>query len=328
MAEDTLNKKRRGRIRAFITSTFNDSPNFHKLTSVEKRALKSKLVDQRESLKSFDELIQTEIWGNPLTKDTLDAELVTCDDYDDKINHCLAMLEDSSTGPNGAPGNTLDSARSLLRSPVAPLPKFSGKDTEDLTQFFYEFEETMSKYKCSEYDKLLLLKQQLSGRPLTLVASLEVEKLGYQHAKSLLEKAMGTKEVVMFNTIRNIINLKMSDSSDPFEYISKWTKHIESVRKLELNEDSFLQFFIWEGLTDDFKTQLTAITNKNKPDLTEILDNFFSASERYLETKTQKKRSVSKSEATSLAIDVRYESDRPKSFKPCTLCTKITLYYF
>ena len=44
-------------------------------------------------------------------------------------------------------------------------------DGEDLTRFFSEFEDTISKYHYSEYDKLLLLKQQLSGKALILVNS-------------------------------------------------------------------------------------------------------------------------------------------------------------
>ena len=68
------------------------------------------------------------------------------------------------------------SMRSLLKSPIAPLPKYTGTYEEDLERFFNEFEDTLSKFNYPDYDKLLLLKQQISNRALTLVNSLEASK--------------------------------------------------------------------------------------------------------------------------------------------------------
>ena len=63
-----------------------------------------------------------------------------------------------------------------LKRPTAPLPRFKG---EDLYKFFATFEETTNKYSYTEFDKLILLKQQLSGRALVLIDSLEIRNQIY-----------------------------------------------------------------------------------------------------------------------------------------------------
>ena len=58
---------------------------------------------------------------------------------------------------------------------------------------------------------------------------------------------------------------------------------MERVKKLDLDLDSFLQYFIWEGMNKEFRKHMTEITGKNKPDLKSILDKFYVTTERYLE---------------------------------------------
>ena len=76
-----------------------------------------------------------------------------------------------------------------MKAPRVPLPKFIGDDDEDLNKFIREFEHAINKFNLSNYDKLLLLKQQLSSRALIEVNSLESTSQAYNDAKELLEKA-------------------------------------------------------------------------------------------------------------------------------------------
>lgn len=101
----------------------------------------------------------------------------------------MRMAPQTHVGASGGSG-AVDRARSLLRSPLDPLPKFASAEGEDLTRFFSNLEETLYKYSYPEYDKRLLLKQQIGGRALTLVNSLKADRQDYLHAKALLLKVL------------------------------------------------------------------------------------------------------------------------------------------
>ncbi len=152
-------------------------------------------------------------------------------------------------------------AQGLLKSPIAPLPKFLSRDGEDLNRFLTQFEETINRFSYPEYEKLLLLKQQISGRALLLVDSLEADKQSYTQAKILLQSALASPDTQRFNTIKQISEMKLTYENDPFEYISKMRNLTESVKNLNIDAESFLQYFFWNGLNDTFKNQIVQITN-------------------------------------------------------------------
>jgi len=266
-----------------------------------------------------------------------DEELDRCREYKDRISRVTtALLACVPPEVNHIPVRENDrnpEPRSILRSPVAPLPRFTSADGEDLTRFFIEFEDTIGKYTYSQYDKLLLLKQQLSGRALTLVNSLESNRQGYLFAKDLLVEALASDEIQIFNTIRQISELKLSLKADPFEYISKVRLLSENVRKLKIDVDHFMQYFVWLGLNESFQEQVIHITNKIRPNFDEIMKNYFTASERYC--LVQKKSKVDKltelsrpvsNELNSFATNVNYGSSNGfrsrdvKKFRQCNLC--------
>ncbi|XP_066947446.1 uncharacterized protein [Macrobrachium rosenbergii] len=125
--------------------------------------------------------------------------------------------------------------------------------------------------------------------------------------------------------------MKLTYEDDPFEYISKIKYITESIKKLKIDVDFFLQYFFWSGLNESFRNILIQITNHSKPTLMEITDNFFEASERYFSQKHFKERkkksdspvlnSASSRECTtSLAVKVDYSKDKTRSSKPCSLC--------
>ena len=99
--------------------------------------------------------------------------------------------------------------------PLTPLPKYSSTDDEDLLRFISEFEDTTSKFKYTNYDLLLLLKQQITGRALTLITCLEADKQGFKHAKELLIKAFASSDTQKYNVIRQIADIKLTDDTDP-----------------------------------------------------------------------------------------------------------------
>lgn len=108
---------------------------------------------------------------------------------------------------------------------------------------------------------------------------------------------------------------------------------MESVNNLKIEVDTILQYFFWHGMQDDFKCQLIQITNKNKPKLTEINSNFFEACEKYKQLHKNPKdvkqkdtafnQLYSEGSTTNLAVKVDYQSDKAKSFRSCSICSKL-----
>ena len=91
-----------------------------------------------------------------------------------------------------------------------PSLNLSSKEDENLERFLQEFEETINKYSYAEYDKLILLKQQLSSSALILVNSLEADKQGYTHAKSLLLSALASSDSRKFSVIKQLTEISIT----------------------------------------------------------------------------------------------------------------------
>ena len=199
----------------------------------------------------------------------LDSELAACQDYMDKIESCLPLLEVPISS-----SQTIDTARSLLKQPTAPLPKFKSAVNEDLLRFISEFENTTSAFNYPDRDLLLLLKQQVEGRAKILLWSLEADKQTYKDAKELLITAFASEETRKLTTIRKLTSLKLNPGDDPFTFISRLRTLCESVKVLKITSDDFLQYFAWSGLDENFKKELVQITTKIHPSIKEILDNF------------------------------------------------------
>lgn len=314
--------------RKVVTENHNKRSTFSLLSLNEKRTVRCLLEDYLSQLRDLNGKIQTLKWDESEDEAEIENELKTCHDYSCKIRECLSLLEEASAASQFSPEN----ARSLLKRPTAPLPTFTSSEGEDLNKFFLEFEETISKFSYPDYDKLLLLKQQVSGRALVLLNALESDKQAYSHAKDLLVSALASPDVQKFNVIKQLSEMKLPYDSDPFAYISKIKYITESVKKLNIDMDTILQYFFLLGMNDSFKAQLVQITNHTRPSLKEIQDHFFEVCERYQQqknTKNPKKKTDSNSGSneapvTSLAAKVNYEGNpNYKSFKPCSICTKL-----
>ena len=216
-------------VRKLVTECHNKRP-FSNLSETEKNQLKSELQDHLETLKKYNLDIQKLKWQEEPDENWLTQELSTCETYSSKIRECNVLLNENATPSS----NALDTARSLLKSPTAPLPEFKSKEGEDLLKFFKDFEDITSMFKYSEYDKFILLKQQISGRALVLLNSLESDKQGYVHAKALLTEALASKDNRIFGIIKQLSEMKIDYGTDPFEYVSQMRNLTQSVNSLSL----------------------------------------------------------------------------------------------
>lgn len=329
---------RRKYVRRRVTEIFNDKENFHTYLPIRIQENINLLNSYSSDLSDLDDDIRDktlEVEKKACTED----EYFKSEGYKDKINICMTWLNSLKveTRSSNDDHNRSD-GRSVLRCPTAPLPKFTSAEGEDLTRFFTEFEDATGKYNYTEYDKLLLLKQQLSGRALVLVNSLEADKQGYSEAKSLLTTALASREIQIFSSIKQLTELKLTAKTDPFEYISKVRLISESVKKLNITVQNVLQYFIWFGLNETFQEQLISLNNTIRPSYDEIILNFFDAAERYSHVAKKLKShndpqfkldsnkfDVVPEKMSAFAANVNYGgkkqfNPKPLKFRQCVLC--------
>ncbi|XP_068243236.1 uncharacterized protein [Palaemon carinicauda] len=316
-------------IRKKVTECFNNVNNYDSFNPSERLSERAILLHYKEKLSDLDSKILTEKFFNRETvvEADLETELNSCQDYLDKIERLLPLL-DVSENPRS---NVTDTARSLLKQPTAPLPKFSSREGEDFLRFITEFENTTSAFSYPDRDLLLLLKQQIDGRAKYLLYSLEADKQSYKDAKELLVSAFASKEARINSTIQKLLNLKLGEKDDPFIYISNLRTICEAVRTLKIDANEFTRFFAWRGINDNFKSHLVQITTKTHPSLDDILDNFFNASERYESTKGKTPQEIKfrnkfrntpvKDSTDSLAIKTKVMESK-SSVPNCLLCSR------
>ena len=312
MSEITKLINERKVIRKRVTECAAKSKDYPSYDSAGRDFEKGILLGFQETLINLNNQIYELKFAGKADAD-IEAEMDVCQDYTDKIRGCLQILNSSISS------NLTDNARSILRQPVAPLPKFLGVEGEDFLKFISEFEKTTSVYTYPDRDLLLLLKQQVEGRAKLLLGSLELDKQSYTNAKALLVSAFASAEVRKCNVIKTLLDLRLKENDDPYLFISRLRTVKESVDVLKIDSYEFIRYFVWQALNDEFKKHLVQITSKTTPSLKEILDNFFVACNRY---ENYKINPVSKSlhnKQKSVSLAVKADSSNRMI---CKLCKK------
>ena len=320
--------------RKTLTEHYNRRHDFEHFSLTEKNNIKLKLEEIYSELKVLNQQIKDAKFVSEFNEQEMDIEFESCNEYSDKYYECISMLTTTeiittpdpvinvNTNANSQFPN--ESARSLLKSPTAPLPKFFSRDGEDLEKFLREFEDTISKFRYSEYDKFLLLKQQIEGRASFLLSSLDSDNHTYTEAKELLMEALATPIIQKFNAIKKLIALKLDYNSEPFEFISDLKYIISSFDKLEIEVNDFIQYFSWSGLNESFKNHLRNLSGQSIPSLIHITNYFFDACHRYKDQQKRFKTDKIKNNNFKLkenphlayAVNVNYN----KNEKKCYLC--------
>ena len=328
-----VNKRKYIRIEATkvhnsINSDIGSFDRTHCLTAI------AKLKRLLQELSEIDNEVSKVMWAMKRTESEQETEYVTCDSYKDKINMSLVLLEekvlqDSKTEPVS---NVSSSEKPHLRGLQVPLPVFKGEENEELDRFLKNFESAVGRFSYSSYEKFLLLKEQVKGKPATLLSSLEITSQTYEEAKKLLMLALASPMTQKFNAIKKLTNLKLTYESEPFQFISQFKNVCESFDNLQITVEDIKQYFIWSGLNDTFRTQLMLITGQTKPTLENIDKHFFDAAERFSDiVRKQKKGSKVKSktedfevlmpdeklnELSNLAIDIKTNTKSKKANQP------------
>ena len=115
-------KNKRKYLRKLVTQKVSQRSEFSNLPSPEISELSDLLISYLNDLSQLDNDIQSEV-------EVIDeAEFKTCQDYKDRLTCTVSYLRTLLTPINPIPNNDSANARSILRSPVAPLPKYSSEE--------------------------------------------------------------------------------------------------------------------------------------------------------------------------------------------------------
>lgn len=287
-------KASRGHVRKQISTYHNQVTNIaflSQMSVLKKTQTLNTVKGLLLKIEDFNEKITVLIWDETVDDNEalFEVELDNINSYSEKISEIITILElsisnstASSSIPSGSNPSSSSTVTTKLKAPTAPLPAFSGKEGESLEKFLYQFDNIISKYNYSDYEQLLLLGGQISGRAKALVDSLELHKQSYVEATKLLTLAFASPLTQRFEAVQRLVNLKLPYGKDPYIFIAELRSIEESIKTLKIDIDVVIQFFAWTAMNDVMQTQFVQICNSNKPSLTEIKDNIFSATERYL----------------------------------------------
>ena len=237
MASLTLLKTERGRFRTSLTRIHADKGNFHTYDSNKFDGTKLKLENIEKQLTTLNDKVSLELIN--ADQADIDVEMDSREDYEDKLIECRVCINEliqfraanaagaavpssgHQTGTGvGAPSNLTSARSTLLKRPVAPLPTFTSSEGENFVLFSQQFQETVDLFGYTERDKVLLLKQQVSGRASLLLKSIEPGKDTLNDVLEMLTEALASKDVQKFSVIKQLTELHLPPNGEPFEYIS------------------------------------------------------------------------------------------------------------
>ncbi len=169
------------------------------------------------------------------------------------------------------------------------MPKFSGQP-EEYNKFIRSFEGVIERYQLSSYEKYVYLVRQLTGSAKLLIENLSVENLDYKSARELLDGAFCSKLDQQYSILDRLSKLKLNDNDDPYRWICETRVLKHHIEKLKIDSDLMLQYFMWKGLNDSFKSIFVSICNTSKPSLEQMMENSFEANKHYNEFKSASAR--------------------------------------
>ena len=160
MAQQAKNDRKY--FRSALTRLYNRRNDIPTLSIDELRGINIKLNEMESDLNRVNESVQANLYAQatPPSDNDYFTEKDECDSYNDKIIDLRVKLDSAiSIASSQVNNNSNDHQQKFnLKVPSAPLPTYSGANTESLEKFLYNFEAIVDKYgNLSDYEKFLLL---------------------------------------------------------------------------------------------------------------------------------------------------------------------------
>ncbi|KAL7647412.1 UNVERIFIED_CONTAM: hypothetical protein RMT77_001008 [Armadillidium vulgare] len=284
---------RRGAKRSSSTKLMNNV--YSKLSSLsleEKYSYAETLKEFKSELKELNDIIS--------------EKFVLCPEYDFKRQEVIDKKNSDYHVSLGVLINTLENSLSQNSNQSSLIPsgnsqnvKFSPIDLptfdsqpENLDQFLFAFESIMSTRSFSPFEKYRYLVKQVSGPAKSYIESLKVEDQDYDVAKNLLIKAYSSKIGQQFSVIEKITKLKLQNVTNMMTWVSEVRVLKDQMARLSIDSNIFMQYFVWQGISEKIKNSFMTVNNDAKPDLNAIVDSSFEVLNRLKECTKQDKNSV------------------------------------
>lgn len=316
----------RGYVRGKVTRLSNKiDGEYTSYDSIKRTMMLTKCKALLGEIKQHDAAIVAYYIDNNL--DIPDTEGDDADEYDDLLGLHIARLE-SVIAPavlgqplimaDGSSASDSSRVQAKLKLPQITLPTFANNSDENFGNFIRSFEAIIQKHNLLDHERYAYLKNQLSGGPLALIKSIDINAHDqYVVARKLLQDAFGNENNAKQDVLKRLSKLKQTPNADPYVFLGELKAITTNFGSLKIEINDVLQYFLWNSLDVNFQAHLTAITNKSFPSLEEIEQNLFEACSRYVKNN---KTTVNKTEVnhqvsnTAMAVNVK-----PK-FNKCVLC--------
>ena len=347
-------KNRQKYLRSLVTQiTTKVNTRFNQLTEEDKLFFIDKLKSINSELGPINQLI----FGSACREDEdSDTEELTTEQqelmerneqYEDQIGKALIKLEGrtlqgQSVNVTQPQVSSITVNTDKIKLPPVSLPIFDDEQFTSVEKFIHRFESLIEKHKLNDDEKIALLVGQLRGHAKDLIESLDEdgEAYTYEDAKEWLYKAYDSPPNRKYKAIKTLTEMKMTYEMHPNKYLAQINTITKTFTRLNIDVETVLEYFIIQGMNDRFQDTLVGIVNKNRPSLTEIMDNYFEVTERYLKTTEKinarknksnfdskqnyangnKSENKNEKQVVGLATNVA-TSSKPKMIK-CILCTK------
>ena len=286
--------------------------NVREFTDAKARCMVDEFKEMNAKLEDLNTDVQRLLYKLDFEAGVIGAELITCDEYEDKVSNAVGLLQAliASRAAEAAEVTAVAAAQAALnassvgipagdasaglRLPDLPLPEFNYEEGDSFENFISDFEQTIFKYPLSNYKRYIYLVRQVKGGALELIKSLRGEQKSYDDAKELLTRAFASPTVQKFDLMKKLTNLNLKSSGNCLAFVSEMRVILSSVESLQITVEDICQYFIWRAMPFDLQTQLMTITNNNRPTVQEIADNIFIAIERFTAIQKQKRDSLPK----------------------------------
>lgn len=243
----------------------------------------------------------------------------TCEEYLDNVRLIVIRLKhkhfEVGTGENPS-----SDPPPKLRLPNLELPSFDGKP-EEFTCFITAFETLLNKFNLTQFEKYSYLLQQVSGPAREILTSVPQGERCYSTAKTLLSDAFSSVTLQQFAVIDKLSKLSIRSESDFFRWISSCRVLSQQVHSLDIDNEIFLQFFIWNSLPEKFKSIFMNVTNSPTPSLTDILENAFVVHNRVKESNRSDNTYKFPEYRESVTMATTAQPQTQSTYvRPCQLC--------
>lgn len=313
--------KRAGKRQAVTKAIAKVEESLDTLTNRDCTFYIDKLSDLQRELVHLDESISCKMLEDgSWDQAQYISECENNEGYADEISMCVLTLKDkaASLAPTVEP--VPNSPRAISHKVTLPhieLPTFDGKP-ESYSKFIVSFENLIAKYNLSPFEKFSYLSKQLTGVARKLIESLSLNDLNYDSAKKLLNDAFCNKLDQQFSVISKLCSLRLdNDAKDAYTWIGEARLLDEQIQSLQITAEVFTHYFMWQGLNDQFRKHLTAVTQKTRPSWPLMRDALFEANSRFIEE--QRRSPVVSIESVAAAAAVR---SKDKFSVSCALCSK------